>query len=659
MGDKLYIIGTGETDSWKTQGGVPWYDLAAQIKEVIIDEGITKIGTYAFYCLDNLESVICKNEDLEFSRYALNAANENLTVYAQNGALTEYCQNSNIKFADVTPTPELVEVTANSITVKTVSGYEYSKDKEKWQTSGVFNSLSPVTEYNIYARLIKTKDEFPGKISEPLTVTTDKLTVSAPPKPVCIRNTDTEITLKANGLYEYSIDGENWQKSNVFTGLIHKNTYSLYQRVAETETEYASAPSAPLIMQLVKKTVSAPAAPDYQSHTDNSITLAPNELYEFSIDGENWQKSNVFAGLSKNVIYKFYQRVAETDTEYASEPSAPLVIAIPDKPEILEAGYESILVKYVEGFEYCLDDFVWQDSNTFDKLIDNTEYYVYQRLKSVDGEKVYQITSDYTAVTTDNSIAHTHTFGEWSVKTEATCTGTGEEIRICADCGYIETRDINAHGHLHTEIRNAVIATCTENGYTGDTYCVDCGEKIATGENILALGHKYNAATTPPTCTERGYTTYTCENCGDSYIDDYINATGHIVGEWVTDTEKHWHICSACGERFDEANHTESDWITDKEALPDIMGEKHKECTVCGYITERERIPALPTHTPGDINNDGEVDNKDLTRLFQYLSNWNVKVDEAALDVNGDGSVDNKDLTRLFQYLSNWDVKIY
>ena len=69
----------------------------------------------------------------------------------------------------------------------------------------------------------------------------------------------------------------------------------------------------------------------------------------------------------------------------------------------------------------------------------------------------------------------------------------------------------------------------------------------------------------------------------------------------------------------------------------------------------------IPTgdHIPGDINGDGSVNNKDLTRLFQYLSDWDVEVNEAALDVNGDGSVNNKDLTRLFQYLSDWDVEIF
>jgi len=38
--------------------------------------------------------------------------------------------------------------------------------------------------------------------------------------------------------------------------------------------------------------------------------------------------------------------------------------------------------------------------------------------------------------------------------------------------------------------------------------------------------HSYSSKTTPPTCTELGYTTYTC-SCGDSYIDDYVSSLGH------------------------------------------------------------------------------------------------------------------------------------
>ena len=32
-----------------------------------------------------------------------------------------------------------------------------------------------------------------------------------------------------------------------------------------------------------------------------------------------------------------------------------------------------------------------------------------------------------------------------------------------------------------------------------------------------------------PTCTEQGYTIYTCSNCGDSYTDDFVAANGHAT----------------------------------------------------------------------------------------------------------------------------------
>ena len=43
---------------------------------------------------------------------------------------------------------------------------------------------------------------------------------------------------------------------------------------------------------------------------------------------------------------------------------------------------------------------------------------------------------------------------------------------------------------------------------------------------VEAHEHSYTAVVTPPTCTEKGYTTHTC-SCGDSYVDTYTNALGH------------------------------------------------------------------------------------------------------------------------------------
>ncbi len=80
--------------------------------------------------------------------------------------------------------------------------------------------------------------------------------------------------------------------------------------------------------------------------------------------------------------------------------------------------------------------------------------------------------------------------------------------------------------------------------------------------------------------------------------------------------------------------------------------------TNVNFYTEGGALTVL-NYLPGDINNDGTVNNKDITRLLKHLSNWDVEVNENALDVNGDGSINNKDVTRLLKYMSNWDVELH
>lgn len=139
--------------------------------------------------------------------------------------------------------------------------------------------------------------------------------------------------------------------------------------------------------------------------------------------------------------------------------------------------------------------------------------------------------------------------------------------------------------------------------------------------------HSYKTSVTPPACETEGYTTHTCSVCGYSYESDYTAPAGHTAGEAVAENQG-------------------------ADGAYDLV----VYCVDCGAELSRERQEG---YLPGDINGDGEANNKDLTRLFQYLSDWDAEVQEIALDINGDGSVDNKDLTRLFQYLSGWDVEIY
>ncbi|MDE7453861.1 MAG: leucine-rich repeat domain-containing protein [Clostridia bacterium] len=116
--------------------------------------------------------------------------------------------------------------------------------------------------------------------------------------------------------------------------------------------------------------------------------------------------------------------------------------------------------------------------------------------------------------------------------------------------------------------------------------------------------HDYSAETeVAPTCTEKGYTLHTCA-CGESYKDNFVDATGHDYEADVKDvdpdcTEKGYtlHTC-ACGESYkdnfvDALGHTE---VIDEgyEATCTKNGlTEGKHCSVCDtVITEQEKIPA-------------------------------------------------------------------
>ena len=115
--------------------------------------------------------------------------------------------------------------------------------------------------------------------------------------------------------------------------------------------------------------------------------------------------------------------------------------------------------------------------------------------------------------------------GEWRETVAPTYDSNGEKRRDCDYCDYFET------------------------------------------EIIGMLSHTYDAVITPPTCTERGYTTYTCSECGDSYIGNYVDRIPHEFGEWY---------------EFKAPSCTE-------------LGQSKRDCEHCGHVETKE-IPKL-AHT--------------------------------------------------------------
>lgn len=94
--------------------------------------------------------------------------------------------------------------------------------------------------------------------------------------------------------------------------------------------------------------------------------------------------------------------------------------------------------------------------------------------------------------------------------------------------------------HSSTRLENEKSPTCGEEGCTGDLICNNCEAVLKKGDIIPATGkHDMEMTVYPPTCGERGYTDYTCKNCGYSYTDDYIEPTGNH--EYIDG------VCKICG----------------------------------------------------------------------------------------------------------------
>lgn len=121
---------------------------------------------------------------------------------------------------------------------------------------------------------------------------------------------------------------------------------------------------------------------------------------------------------------------------------------------------------------------------------------------------------------------HTHSYSEWSVKTNPTCTEDGERIRTCG-CGKVKTEPILAVGHsvVYDSSRNP---DCTTSGLTQGSHCSVCNEVLAEQEIIEATGHNESdwVVIKEVTAEENGLIRIYCLNCGAILQEEIIYCDG-------------------------------------------------------------------------------------------------------------------------------------
>ena len=183
-------------------------------------------------------------------------------------------------------------------------------------------------------------------------------------------------------------------------------------------------------------------------------------------------------------------------------------------------------------------------------------------------------------------------------ETDSTCTvaGTYDEVVYCSVCNTelsreTKTKDLADHTPAAAVRENEVAATEDKDGsYDEVVYCSVCNTEISREtKTIPATGHThtYTSVYTEPTCTENGYTTYTCVKGDDSYVvyDDPATLKGHTPAAAVRENETD-STCTVAG-TYDEVIY----------------------CSVCNTELSRERkAKELAAHTPAKAVHENETD---------------------------------------------------
>lgn len=249
-----------------------------------------------------------------------------------------------------------------------------------------------------------------------------------------------------------------------------------------------------------------------------------------------------------------------------------------------------------------------------------------------------------------------HDESEWIYDVEPTCYTSGWRHTVCNDCGEtVRSEYVYPVGHDYA-ITEEVEATCTADGsLTFTCQREGCGATktqtlMATGHSfgddnicdncqfeLVVHEHDYSESVVEATCTEMGYTVYTC-GCGYSYRGDYVDQLGHRWDEGTVTQEATCSVdglityeCTVCQATYTTTIPAKHAWtetvVTEKTCTTDGLISRH--CESCGE-EETEIIPAGHDWSEGEVVEEATCTEAGLVNCTCTVcgANENVEVPE-------------------------------
>ena len=285
--------------------------------------------------------------------------------------------------------------------------------------------------------------------------------------------------------------------------------------------------------------------PAYTLPALNAVTYAPNQtLANIKLpSGWTWDNPSIVPTVS-NQGYPATFTPSDTGKYNTIKKNLSLTVnkGIPvyTVPSGLKASVGNTLssIKLPAGFAWEKPDTVLEKEGT-------VSYHASYNPDPANYQTAANIAVSVSVTPKASSACTSHTYGEWTVTTPATCTAAGVQTRSCLSCNSKETREIPASGHDYI---STITKEATETAEGIRTYtCSKCQDSYTEAIAKLPASHKHSYSSSvskQPSCTEKGTKTYTC-SCGDTYSEE-ISALGHDMADSK---------CRRCGYQVPQANH--------------------------------------------------------------------------------------------------------
>ena len=510
----------------------------------------------------------------------------------------------------------VIRRTATSVTLAPYTGYEYSMDGIMWKRDNHFDGLKANTEYTFYQRFAETEDYYASKTSAPLKVTTlPKSQCSiAPAKPIVANYTVSKVVLVEREGYEYSIDGVNWTNNTTFDGLKDNTKYTFYQRIAETETELASAKSVGVSVTTDKLNATSASSLNLillKEYIKLNGDLGSDGQYSISITSSTSNQTTSLVVKDDKLYVTFSHSMGNTQVG----KSWTMEFQITDESKYLVIDYWcSYWAKVVYSKNDDVEETVVIDRSTHTK----------ESTYTLEGEGKMLVSN--TAFSKDFNDILSVTLSAWDSYIYNKLGFGLRALGFISYDGYGKTVCDWATGyHIGgDEIRNKRDPLCTIDGYTGYVYCTDCHQIKAVGTVIESVGQH----------------TYT-NNC-DAYC-NVCNEGRIITHTYSNDCDI---SCNTCGDMREETTHTFDTLCDDNcNECSSTRNAPHLYTNTCDTACDLCEKTRVAPHNYDDYFDTtcNNCDNTRVVKIWQVTPSntgvYNIKPSENLQDFNKDSII--------------------